>query len=30
MLTTILIAWGSISVGFFLGTVWFGFCAHKD
>ncbi len=30
MLTTILIAWGSVGVGFVLGTMWFGLCAGTD
>jgi hypothetical protein len=30
MLASILIAWGALSVGFLLGTVWFGLCAHSD
>jgi len=30
MLASILIAWGSVSVGFLLGVIWFGMCAHGD
>lgn len=30
MLASILIAWGSVSVGFLLGAIWFGLCAHSD
>jgi hypothetical protein len=28
MLTCILVAWGSLSVGFLLGTMWFGLFDH--
>ena len=28
MLMTILIAWGSVGVGFLLGTMWFGLCTR--
>jgi len=30
MLTSLLIAWGSLSVGFLLGVTWFGLCANRD
>jgi hypothetical protein len=30
MFTCILIAWGSVSLGFLFGTMWFGLCADKD
>jgi len=30
MLASILIAWGSVSVGFLLGVIWFGMCARSD
>jgi hypothetical protein len=29
MLTSLLIAWGSLGVGFLLGAAWFGLCAQK-
>jgi hypothetical protein len=30
MLASILIAWGSLGVGFLLGVIWFALCAHND
>jgi hypothetical protein len=30
MLASILIAWGSLGVGFLLGVIWFGMCANRD